>query len=420
MRISFKETYSQAFQAIKQNKLRSLLASLGVVIGISFVILMGWVITGLDKVLDDTINLLGSDIIYVDKWNWSGGKNWKLVMQRKPITLEQATQLCEKVQLAELAVVNARKWGGVYVKYNNDVVEGISIFGTQSEYSFFPSASIETGRFFSKAEDNFGANVAVIGWGVNKALFPNGDAIGKEIKINGYKFTIIGVLKTQATIIMDFLDNQIMIPMKRFLAIFGKGNRSFTVNLKAGSIDNLDNVRSEARGIMRQIRNLHPSDEDDFALNETQAFKNDENIKNLRLWVWGIGLGMTVLSFIVGTIGIINIMFVSVTERTKEIGIRKAVGAKNRDILIQILFESSTLCFTGALIAFLICSGFVFVVATALPQFIPQISFLTPYIPFNLLIIASIVSVIVGIFAGLIPAIRASNLNPVDALRYEN
>lgn len=420
MRISFKETYSQAFQAIKQNKLRSLLASLGVVIGISFVILMGWVITGLDKVLDDTINLLGSDIIYVDKWNWSGGKNWKLVMQRKPITLEQATQLCEKVQLAELAVVNARKWGGVYVKYNNDVVEGISIFGTQSEYSFFPSASIEAGRFFSKAEDNFGANVAVIGWGVNKALFPNGDAIGKEIKINGYKFTIIGVLKTQATIIMDFLDNQIMIPMKRFLAIFGKGNRSFTVNLKAGSIDNLDNVRSEARGIMRQIRNLHPSDEDDFALNETQAFKNDENIKNLRLWVWGIGLGMTVLSFIVGTIGIINIMFVSVTERTKEIGIRKAVGAKNRDILMQILFESSTLCFTGALIAFLICSGFVFVVATALPQFIPQISFLTPYIPFNLLIIASIVSVIVGIFAGLIPAIRASNLNPVDALRYEN
>ena len=410
------ESVKIAFDSLKVNKMRSLLASLGVVIGISFVIIMGWVLAGLDSVLEDTINLIGQDMLYVDKWDWAGGRNWKLMQQRKPITLEQAKDLCQRMTTSELAIPIARKWGAS-LKYKNDNFTGISIQGTPSEYATTPAGEVIEGRFFSSSEDEYSANVAVIGHGVYTTLFPDGNANGQTIKINGKKFLVIGVIKKQGTLLLDFIDNQVFLPLTTFLNTFGSFNRSFSIAIKAGKEEYLPEVRSEAEGLMRIVRNLKPYEANDFSINETETFRKES--ETFRLWVWAIGIGMTVLSFLVGIIGIMNIMFVSVAERTKEIGIRKAIGAKKRSILMQFVIESATLSFSGAIISFILCTIFIYLAATFLPRFWPASTFLSPFMPYNLLLIASVVSIVVGMLAGLIPAYRAANLNPVDALRYE-
>lgn len=410
------ENIKIAFDSMKANKLRSLLASLGVVIGISFVILMGWVLKGLDQALDDTFNIIGTDMLYVDKWDWAGGRNWKLIQQRKHISLRQANEFCSRIRSAELSMPVVRSWQTV-LKYESDEYTGISAQGTWAEYGLTPAGKVAQGRFFSEFETRSGANVVVLGHKVNQTIFPNGDAVGKTIKIQGRKYQVIGVITKQGTMLLDFVDNQVIMPLNSFLKTFGSFRRNISIAVKAGNVDNLDPVRTETQGLMREIRNLHPGDEDDFSINETKAFESQ--VATFRLWVWGIGIGMTILSFIVGIIGIMNIMFVSVTERTKEIGIRKAIGAKKSSILIQFIVESSALCFFGAIIAFIICSIIVFLLATFLPKVAPGTEFLSPIMPYQLLVIASAVSIFVGMAAGLIPAMRAANLNPVDALRYE-
>ena len=257
----------------------------------------------------------------------------------------------------------------------------------------------------------------MLGYGIYKTLFDEKDAIGKVIKINGHKYWIIGVVKKQATLLTDFIDQVVYIPFQSFVTQFGINNRSISIAVKAGSEEKLDEVRAETEGLMREIRNIPPGKDNDFSINETKAF--EESVKVFRLVVWAIGIGMTVLSFIVGIIGIMNIMFVSVAERTREIGIRKAIGAKKRSILVQFIVESSSLCLIGAIFSFIGCSILIYLAATYLPDVVPELSFLSPFMPFELLLIASLVSIFVGVVAGIIPAVRASNLDPVEALRYE-
>jgi putative ABC transport system permease protein len=411
------ETIRISFEAMKANKMRSFLASMGVVVGISIVILMGWVLGGLDSAMMDTFNILGTDMLYVDKWDWAGGKSWKEVRQRKPITLEQVNQFSNKIKSADVAFPSAVNWMGGTIKYNNKSLENIQIMGTTSMHGSTSGGAILMGRHFSLFDDEIAPNVVVLGHGVYKSMFNDDNPLDKTIKIDGHKYRIIGVIKKQGTMLLDFIDNRAYIPLKRFIGTYGKYDRSFSINIKAGSEDMLPEVYAETRGLMREIRNIGPYDEDDFSINSVKAF--EDQVAKIRLYVWGVGIGITVLSFIVGIIGIMNIMFVSVTERTKEIGIRKAIGARKRSILLQFLVESSTLCFMGALISLAGCSLLVFLAATYIPTIWEGWAFLKPYLPMELLLIATIVSVIVGMLAGLIPALRAANLNPVDALRYE-
>ena len=171
IRISeIQESFRIAFEGLQANKLRSFLTTLGVVIGITFVILMGWFLNGLDAALESTVNLLGTDVMYIDKWSWSGGQNWRKTMQRKNITYQQAMEFCNSVKTAEVSLPEAHKWGTT-VKERDRTITGISVIGVPYSYSQLPAGTILYGRFFSQFEDEYSTNVTVLGYGVAKALF---------------------------------------------------------------------------------------------------------------------------------------------------------------------------------------------------------------------------------------------------------
>jgi putative ABC transport system permease protein len=406
-----------AVDSLRVNLLRSILTTAGIVVGVVLVVLMGWTIGGLNAVWEQTIAIIGKDMLYIDKWDWTGGRNWRQIDARKDISLDQAMQLKSRMESAEYVIPLARKWGGSVVKGNTSLM--CSITGTTADYANTSAATTLDGRFFSPTEEQSASRVVVIGHGVYKSLYPEGNAVGNTLKINGSPFRIIGVLQKQGFLFMDFIDNQVFIPMMAFRAVHGFFDRSFSVGLKCGSEAMPDIVRTEAIGHMRAIRNVPPDADDDFSINEMKAF--DQQAKNIRIGIWVVGMGLTILAFIVGSIGIMNIMYVSVTERTKEIGIRKAIGARRSSILAQFLIESALLCMAGALIAFPIAQGIVagarFLAVDVLEQ--EWASVISPLIPLDLLGIAVAVSVVVGLLAGLLPALRASRLDPVEALRYE-
>jgi putative ABC transport system permease protein len=411
------ESVRIAVASLRSNLLRAVLTTGGVVVGVVLVVLMGWTINGLDAIWEKTISIIGKDMIYVDKWDWAGGRNWRKLEARKDITLDQANLLSNSLESAELAVPLVRQWGASLVRENLSI-RG-AVMGTVSAYGATPAATTEEGRFFTPIEDAEGSNVVVIGYAIARSFFPSGGSLGQIIKINGRPFRVIGVVEKRGFLFMDFIDQQVFIPLEAFRSSLGLTNVSFSVAIKAGNERMLDVVRDEAVGMMRNIRTVQPGKPDDFSVNEMKAF--DAQAANIRTGIWIVGMGLTVLAFLVGSIGIMNIMFVSVTERTKEIGIRKAIGAKRTTILVQFLVESALLCLVGALIAFPFSQA---IVASARWLAVDVFDFeaataVSPFIPVNLLLLAVVVSVIVGLLAGLAPAWRASRLNPVEALRFE-
>lgn len=411
-----KEAIVISFEALNANKLRSFLASLGVVIGISVVIMMGWLLGGLDKAMQDTFSIIGTDMLYVDKWDWTGGQSWKDIQYRQDITQKQAEQLKELHHSAEYIIPNVNRWG-TSVEYNGETYQGMTTVGTTAENGFTPVGNLLYGRFFNEFEEKYGSNVVVIGYLVYQAIFKGENPVGKTIKVEGKPLRVIGVVKQRGTMFFDFIDKQMFIPLKRYSSMWNMDRQSMSIGVKAGLNKNLDEVRTETIGLMRIIRNLKPNQPNDFSINETKAF--EKSIQQIRLVIYSVGILLTSLAFIVGIIGIMNIMFVTVTERTKEIGIRKSLGAKRRSIWIQFLVEASFLCFMGALFSLIICSGIVYLAATYLPTYYPALGFLLPVLPTDLFVIATIVSIVVGLLAGLVPAIRAAKLDPVEALRFD-
>ena len=395
-----------AFTAIVANKMRSVLTTLGIVIGIVVVTLMATVIEGLSRALDTSISALGADVYYVSKWDWFSDEWWKS-RNRREITLKEARQLQEKFLLAEAIVPVAQTWQKT-MKYRNKSVQG-NVLGTEEAYLITSGVVPENGRFFNELESGGGRPVCVIGHDVAANLFENEDPIGKTVRIGGYSYRVIGVLEKEGSFLgsaMFSKDSQAFIPLSNFYRIFGN-DRSIDIHVKMRADVKKEDAKAEMIGMFRQIRRVPPGDDDDFGVNTQDFLKKifDSVVGTIGV----IGFLITSLSLLVGGVGIMNIMFVSVKERTKEIGTRKALGAKRRTILIQFLIEAAALCLIGGIIGLGLSYPLSLIIDTVLPS----------TMPLWVMGLSLSISIAVGLVSGIVPAYTAARMSPVDALRYE-
>jgi putative ABC transport system permease protein len=407
------ESCKIAAAQMRSNMTRSALTALGVIIGIVAVTLMGTAIGGISIGFDKSMAIFGDDVLYVGQWPWKNVDDWWNYRDRKKIKTEYAEPLNRMIAATpDSNLVVAVPTSGLYrsVKYADNEVSNVLVRGTVSDYIITSTFDFKEGRFFNEVESRGGANVCVLGYDVADALFPSANPIDKSVLINGQPFNVIGVISRQGSFLGLFsLDSIVVMPLPAFQKYFSAKSDS-DILVKVKDKTKLAEAKDELTGLMRRVRGLSPEQKDDFSINEQQALKSTlDPIKNS---IAIAGLFITGLSLFVGAIGIMNITFVSVKERTKEIGTRKALGARRATILLQFLIESTALCllggFIGLSVAYLMCFG----IGKAFPSFPIHFSF-------GLVLASMTVSVLTGLFSGFAPAWSASRLDPVTALRYE-
>jgi putative ABC transport system permease protein len=405
--IEFKEVLAIALRAIRANKMRAILTTLGIIIGIVAVTTMSTAIIGLREAFLTSISSLGSDVLYVDKYPWFAMGDWSKFRNRKDLTYSQYEKLHSMLKNYE-AMAPTKSSFGPSVKRKGLQIQSAVVYGTTADYEKTNQVNIEDGRFLNELEVENARKVCVVGKDIEKELFPNENPINKTIKVNGVPLRIIGLLEKQGNFLGSFsADGQIIMPLKTFESVIGQARNRFSIAVKVGDVDKLDDAREEIISTMRIIRKVPAGKEDDFAVNQQEAVKQmyDSTIGPVAI----AGIVITALSLFVGAIGIMNIMFVSVTERTKEIGIRKAIGAKTWSILLQFLTESAIICLIGGIIGLLIS----FPLSLIINQFLPT------SMPLHIVFLSLFISAVVGIISGFLPAWKAAHLDPVDALRYE-
>jgi len=403
-----KEGLVIAYRALKANKVRTSLTMLGIFIGITVVVLMSTAIKGIDNSFQQGISALGSDVLYVDKWAWFSNEDWWRLRNRRNIDMADFEQFRDLVRLplAVAPVINSQQT----VKYGDRRVDFVFLNGSNADYVMTTNFTFEHGRFYSETESNASRQVAVIGSEVSKNLFPRGDALDKTIKIGGANFKVIGVLTEQGSFMLGPWnpDNQVFIPIGTIFKNYVAEHRgTVTINVRAPNPALVEETKAEVEGVMRKVRGLKYDEENDFSINQQEGLM--ENYNSVVGVIQIAGFFITGLSLFVGAIGIMNIMFVSVRERTKEIGIRKAIGARRRTILTQFLLESTAICLLGGIAGLLAA----ILGSMMLNQYFPT------SIQSDAVIIAIGVSALTGILSGFAPAYTASRLDPVESLRYE-
>ncbi|MCU0344693.1 MAG: ABC transporter permease [Ignavibacterium sp.] len=406
--LELSEGLAIAWRAIRANKIRAALTMLGIFIGVTAVVLMSTAIKGIDNSLQSGVSALGSDVLYIDKWAWFSNDEWWTLRNRRNIDMEDYERFKDlaKLPMAVAPVKNAVQT----IKYGDRKVETVFLNGSTSDYVKTTNFDFDLGRFYSEGESNGSRNVAVLGSEISNKLFPRGDALDKTIKIGPVNYKVVGVLSEQGSTLLGAFnpDNQVFVPIGTIFKNFTSRHFStVTINVRAASPEMLEDTKAEAEGVMRKIRGLAYDEPNDFTINQQEGLT--DFLDSITIVIKIAGLFITGLSLFVGAIGIMNIMFVSVKERTREIGLRKAIGATRRTILAQFLLESSVICLIGGLIGLIAA----ILLSLMLNQFFPT------SIQYDVVILAIFISLLTGIISGLAPAYTAAKMDPVDALRYE-
>ncbi len=399
-----------ALLELKNNKLRTTLSLLGVTFGIFCIIGVLATVTSLETNIQKDIKALGSNTIYIDKWDYSGGPDypwWKYVNRPEPkyeemVQLKKSTPVLDKICF----VLNSN----ANIESGNNLLERVSYYGPTEQFVDIQPFELAAGRYFSSTEMEKGSSNVVIGYENAEVLFGKAEnAIGKEVKMKNRAGRIIGVIKKQGQSFVGGwnFDRCVIVPYHYFQLLFTEKYSNPVIMAQAKAGIDVEAFRDELKGKMRNIRRLGPKQVDDFSLNSVSDFSKSVSgfFSNVSMGGWFIGL----LSLIVGAFSIANIMFVTVRERTSIIGLKKAIGAKRRTIMAEFLLESSFICLLGGLIGLIL--------VFALTFFLTQAFKFPVYISMNILGLALSICISIGILAGIIPASIAARLDPVVAIR---
>lgn len=409
----FRESFLFAFEALRVNKLRTILSLLGITIGIFLIIAVFTATDVLENKIKSDIQSLGNNVVYIQKWPWvpegDGEYPWWKYMNRPVPGYREVVDLRRRTQTDE-AMAYAADLNGEVVKYQSSSIENISVSCVSEDFDKVRNLDIRNGRFFTEMEFAGGRPLVIIGADVNDALFPKDDGLEKVITVHGFKMTVVGILNKEGTSTFDnSLDNYVIVPLN-----FARN----LVNLRSNRIDpyiivkakegiSTPEMKDELRGAMRTMHSLKPVESDDFSLNEISLLSG--SLEQLFAILGMAGSIIGGFSILVGGFGTANIMFVSVRERTNQIGIQKSLGAKNYFILLQFLVESIVLCLFGGVLGLFI----VFLLSTI----ITLTSGMTIMLSFSNIMLGLGLSAAIGTISGLVPAIMAAMMNPVDAIR---
>lgn len=402
------ETIKLALAALWANRLRSILTLLGVIIGVASVITIISAIQGLMGSIENSVNAMGPATFVVTKFGIVTSRDQFIEMlKRKDLTLRDMRAI-EK-GCPDCVMVGAQAANEASVKYGSEGLRSVPTYGTTPNLIDLSDIEISEGRYFVQAEYDHNNQVAFVGPTIVEELLEGQDPIGKIIKIQGSKFRIIGVAKKRGAVLGNNQDNFVLIPLSTFVGLFGRHTESIEILVKASSVEMLAETQDEVRAILRARRGVPYNKDDDFTILTADNILSfiDSITRGIRIAL----IGISSIALVVGGIVIMNIMMVSVTERTREIGIRKSLGARRKHILMQFLFEALILSLGGGIIG----TAVGIVVGIILGG---QISL--PVSPSITAIVAGLsISTGVGVFFGLYPAMKASKLDPIEALRFE-
>ena len=407
------ESVVQAFQQLSANKLRSFLSLTGISIGIICIISVLSAVDSLKDNVSASFEKLGNDVLYIDKmpWNEDPSQNWWKYQQRPQPSYEDLEVIKKKSKLSDMGSFSVFMPSRT-IKFGASSIEGAFMAGVTDDYAEIFNFDFEKGRFFTPFESANGTNRVILGAVVAEKLFGTIDPIGKEINIKGLDFQVIGVLRKEGTTLINIFqfDEAVVISFntaKKLINVKSRNSWGTSLNVKANAGVNLDDLKDEITGILRSARKIKPRENENFAVNQLSMFTNLLEPIFSTMNVVGIFIGG--FSILVGMFSVANIMFVSVKERTSIIGIKKALGARPIVILLEFLIESVVLCLVGALIGLLIVYGLLKLATIAFSYEI--------YLSGSNILIALILSLVIGILSGLIPAWQAARLDPVEAMR---
>ncbi|MCK5740858.1 MAG: ABC transporter permease [Chlorobi bacterium] len=407
------ESILLALGAIAQNKLRSFFTLLSIAIGIFAIIGVGTLVSSMESAIFTEMDAMGENSFIVSQRPSmiTSGREWRKYSKRKPITYSQVEHLKDEMQTAEMITVQSEAGGHTVINGNNKTNSNVKVVGTDENFFEIFNFGIAEGRGLSKEDIMYNRNVIVIGNDIAVKCFPDGSSpINERVKIKNQTYTVIGLLSIKGAMFGQSQDNMVLIPVTNYLKYFSnKWNESLRVTIKSDSRDNMEDCMDETIGLLRTVRNVKPWEQNDFEI-ETNEFIT-EQFSSFTKYISFFGLVCGGFVLLAAGVGIMNIMLISVKERTREIGLRKAVGAKRHWIVIQFIIETITLCQVGG--AFGVVGGFL--AASLLSM---QIE-LTLVVPMGWILFSVGVCTFLGVTFGAYPAWKAAKLDPIEALRYE-